>query len=72
VSKLKIDRSFINDVAARADDAADHDGHYRHGQSLGLKVVAEGVETQAQLAFLREQAATMRRLLLHRPVPAES
>jgi len=52
VSKLKIDRSFINDVATNADAAAITAAIIEMGKALGLKVIAEGVETEAQLAFL--------------------
>jgi EAL domain-containing protein (putative c-di-GMP-specific phosphodiesterase class I) len=54
VHKLKIDRSFIRGVAVDSDDAAITTAiiHMAHG--LNLKVVAEGVENDAQLAFLRE------------------
>jgi len=53
-TKLKIDRSFISDVAVNPDDAAITNAIISMSKSLGLKVVAEGVEDLAQLSFLRE------------------
>ena len=50
---LKIDREFIRDVTSDADDAAITMAIINLAHSLKLKVVAEGVETDAQLAFLR-------------------
>jgi diguanylate cyclase (GGDEF)-like protein/PAS domain S-box-containing protein len=53
VSKLKIDRSFIANVAANPDDAAITAAIISMGKSLNLKVIAEGVEDEAQMSFLR-------------------
>jgi diguanylate cyclase (GGDEF)-like protein/PAS domain S-box-containing protein len=53
VSKLKIDRQFIRDVAVKPDDAAITAAIISMGNSMNLKVIAEGVENEAQMAFLR-------------------
>ncbi len=53
MSKIKIDRSFISDVATNPDDAAITAAIISMAKSLGLKVIAEGVEDEAQMSFLR-------------------
>jgi diguanylate cyclase (GGDEF)-like protein/PAS domain S-box-containing protein len=53
VTKLKIDRSFIQDVAVNTDDAAITAAIISMAKSLRLKVIAEGVEDEAQMSFLR-------------------
>ena len=53
VDKLKIDRSFIREVPANCDDAAITAAIISMAKSLNLKVIAEGVENEAQMSFLR-------------------
>jgi EAL domain-containing protein (putative c-di-GMP-specific phosphodiesterase class I) len=54
VDKLKIDRSFIRELAESAEDAAIVRAIIQLGHTLELEVIAEGVETDAQLQFLKE------------------
>jgi diguanylate cyclase (GGDEF)-like protein/PAS domain S-box-containing protein len=54
IARLKIDKSFIDDVATNEDDQAVASAVISLGQKLNMKVIAEGVETDAQVAFLRK------------------
>ncbi len=54
VEKLKIDRSFVMDIPEDVDDTAIAKAILALGQSLQLTIVAEGVENEAQVSFLRE------------------
>ncbi len=71
IQVLKIDRSFIRDIPDADDDAALTIAALAMAQGLGLRVVAEGVETKAQLDFLRENGCRyVQGFLFTRPVSA--
>jgi diguanylate cyclase (GGDEF)-like protein/PAS domain S-box-containing protein len=55
VNRLKIDRSFVRDVAINPDDAAIATAIINMAKALNLEVLAEGVETEEQLRFFRDQ-----------------
>ncbi|ABX33847.1 diguanylate cyclase/phosphodiesterase with PAS/PAC sensor(s) [Delftia acidovorans SPH-1] len=72
INQLKIDRSFIADVPDSEDDTAIVTAIVQMGHSLHLDIVAEGVETPAQLALLRELGCGMMQgYLVAPPLPAE-
>ena len=72
VDRLKVDRSFVEHIANDADDAALVRTIITLGRNLGLKVVAEGVETAEQLQFLREHLCDeIQGFYFSRPVPSE-
>lgn len=68
---LKIDRSFVEDLSVDADDAAIVRSIIALGHNLNLKIVAEGVATEAQLRFLQEAGCdAVQGFLLSAAVPA--
>jgi diguanylate cyclase (GGDEF)-like protein len=71
IDTLKIDRSFVSDLPDDTNDVAITQAIIALGKNLGMKLVAEGVETEAQLAFLKmHDCDTAQGFLYSRPIPA--
>lgn len=71
--QLKVDRSFIRDITTDPDDAAIVSAIVAMGNTLRLNVVAEGVEEEAQYAFLLEHGCRFfQGYLFGRPLPFEA
>ena len=72
ISALKMDRSFVSDVDTNEESARLAAAILSLGQSLNLKVIAEGVENEQQLAFLKQhQCDEMQGYLFSKPLPAD-
>jgi EAL domain-containing protein (putative c-di-GMP-specific phosphodiesterase class I) len=72
VNRLKIARSFIQDVSIDADDAAITTAIINMAKALNLSVLAEGVENEAQLSFLQsQQCFTIQGFYFSKPVAVD-
>jgi diguanylate cyclase (GGDEF)-like protein/PAS domain S-box-containing protein len=72
VNRLKIARTFIRDVSVDSDDAAITTAIIKMAKALNLAVLAEGVETEAQLSFLHaQQCYTIQGFFFSKPVAVE-
>ncbi|HEY9740773.1 MAG TPA: EAL domain-containing protein [Coleofasciculaceae cyanobacterium] len=72
LDKLKIDQSFVRELVTDSYDAAIITALVALGHGLNLEVIAEGVETEEQLAFLHSiKCDAMQGYLLSRPLPAQ-
>ncbi len=70
---LKIDRSFVEHIGHRKDDREIVTAIIQMGHTLGFRVVAEGVETDEQLAYLKEKGCDVYQgYLKSRPLPADA
>jgi EAL domain-containing protein (putative c-di-GMP-specific phosphodiesterase class I) len=70
---LKIDKSFVRDVAVNPDDATIVGTIIHMGRSLKMDVVAEGVETEEQLSFLQSLRCTyVQGMLFGQPMSSDN
>jgi EAL domain-containing protein (putative c-di-GMP-specific phosphodiesterase class I) len=73
ISRLKIDKSFVSELADNPDDQAIAMAVISLGHKLNLRVIAEGVETEQQRDFLRaNECDEMQGYLFSRPVSADA
>ena len=69
---LKIDKSFVRQITTAPNETSIVTAMINMGRSLNLRVVAEGVETQTELAFLQaRQCDEAQGFYFSRPVPSE-
>jgi len=72
IHSIKVDRTFVKEITTNPDDAAIVEAIISMANSLKLEIVAEGVETEEQLEFLREQGCkVVQGFLFSRPLPAD-
>ncbi len=72
INHLKLDRSFVKEIGEDQDSAAICDATIGLAHSLGLKLVAEGVETEVQCDYLRSKGCDLvHGYLFSRPLPAD-
>lgn len=72
IQQLKIDKSFVSDIATNPSDAVIVKTIIAMGNTLGLHVIAEGVETETQLTLLKQyDCAAFQGYLFSRPLPIE-
>ena len=72
IDKLKIDQSFVRDIAVDSDDAVIVSTIINMARTLKLKVMAEGVETAEQLSFLKHQECDeIQGYYFSKPMPSE-
>ena len=73
LTAVKVDRSFVDEVASNPEDAAITSAIIAVAHRLKLEVIAEGVETEAQLTYLRAEACdAIQGYLVSQPVPPTS
>jgi EAL domain-containing protein (putative c-di-GMP-specific phosphodiesterase class I) len=72
IDTLKIDQSFVREITSDQNSAAIADAIIAMAHRLRLSVIAEGVETEGQLAMLRERGCDeVQGFFLYKPLPAE-
>jgi EAL domain-containing protein (putative c-di-GMP-specific phosphodiesterase class I) len=73
IQKLKIDQSFIKDIATSADDRSIITAVTAMAHSMNIKVLAEGVETEEQVTFLdATNCDEIQGFLFSKPLPADA
>ena len=73
IDTIKIDQAFVAEITSRSDDAEIIRTIINMGKTLNRQVIAEGVETEAQLALLQEYGCDhIQGYLLSRPIPGDA